>query len=185
MTQEIYGQEHVIAYASRLLRGAEQSYSISEKECLGVVWAIEKWRAYLEGTPFDVITDHAALTWVFQHPKPSSRLTRWTIRLQGYEFQVKYRKGQCNIVPDTLSRSLDTTSTHMLAMVKATRDSGVLANLPVDWSDIATAQQNDPEIQELSQKANLEMSPDPSRVRYVIQNGFLFRMDKKGPNYCW
>lgn len=147
LTQEIDGQEHVIAYASRLLRGAEQSYSVSEKECLGVVWAIEKFSNYLERTPFEVITDHTALIWVFQHPKPSSRLTRWTIRLQGYEFKVKYRKGQCNVVPDTLSQSLNPTSTHMIAMVKATRESEAPANLPFDWSYIATAQQNDPEVQ--------------------------------------
>ncbi len=75
----------------------------------------------------------------------------------------------------------------MIAMVKTTKDSDVPANLPVDWSDVVTtAQQNDPEVQEMCQKANLQTSPDPSRAHYVIQNGFLFRSvpdGQKGPNY--
>lgn len=174
LTQETDGEEHVIAYASRLLRGAEKAYSVSEKECLAVVWAVEKWRHYLEGRSFEVVTDHAALTWAFQHPKPSSRLIRWTIRLQGFHFTVKYRKGQCNVVPDVLSRS-PMVSEDTLLIATAIKTHSPLCNLPIDLSQIAMAQSKDVEIQELITKAGKQTTLDLTRVHYVVENGFLFR----------
>lgn len=91
LTQEDPKGEYVIAYASRLFHGVEKNYPVSEMECLAVVWAVEKWRRYLESCHFTVITNHAALTWVFNQPRLSSQL-RCTIL-----------KGQSNVVLDALS----------------------------------------------------------------------------------
>lgn len=37
----------------------------------------------------------------------SSRLSRWSIDLQGYDFDIKHRRGRDNIIPDALSRAVE------------------------------------------------------------------------------
>lgn len=100
------GLEHPVAYASRALTSAEQKYSATERELLGVIFGIEKFRGYVEGTHFTVITDCAALTWLHRLNQPTGRLARWALRLSQFAFDVKHRPGKLNVVPDFLSRDV-------------------------------------------------------------------------------
>ncbi|GMF43591.1 unnamed protein product [Phytophthora fragariaefolia] len=94
-----------IAYGSKVNSAAESNYSITELECLAVVWSVKLFRPYMYGRAFAIITDHAALKWLMTRPNLAGRLHRRSLVLQEYEFQVEYRPGSTNVVADALSRA--------------------------------------------------------------------------------
>lgn len=104
--QRYDGQEHVICYMSRTLTRCERKYTVTELECLSVIWAVERARCYLEGTHFTVVTDHHSLLWLHNLKNPQGRLGRWALRLQAYDFNIIHRPGKEHKVPDCLSRQL-------------------------------------------------------------------------------
>jgi len=97
-------KDYPVAYYSRILKGAEIHYGISEKECLSIVAAIKHFRVYLHGMKFKVITDHSALAWLMNITEPTGKLARWAIYLQAFEFEIIYRKGSVHANANALRR---------------------------------------------------------------------------------
>lgn len=93
-----------VAYASRKLQGREQSYAVIEKECLAVVWGVQKFHQYLYGHEFLLETDHQPLTYLDKSKTENSRLMRWALLLQQYRFRIVTIKGSDNVGADYLSR---------------------------------------------------------------------------------
>lgn len=106
LMQEHEGVLHPVAYLSRKLLPREQNYSAVERECLGIVWAIEKLQAYLYGREFVLESDHQPLAYMHQAKLKNAKVMRWAIFLQPYRFRLRAIKGRDNLVADYLSRSV-------------------------------------------------------------------------------
>ena len=75
------GKPFVVYYASRTLNSAQMNYSTTEKELLAVVFALDKFRAYLIGSPITIFTDHSALKYLLSKKDAKARLIRWLLLL--------------------------------------------------------------------------------------------------------
>lgn len=167
------GVERVIAYASRTLSRAEANYSTTEKECLAVVWAVSKFRPYLYGRHFKVVTDHHSLCWLANLKDPSGRLARWSLRLQEFDVSIVYKSGRKHSDADCLSRTpIDKIS------IDEDDDGGFLgAIIP---SDLAQDQQNDPELRPVIDylEGCASQLPRPfarGRTSFCLRNNVLYK----------
>ena len=70
------GRENPIHYASRVLSDTESKYSAFEREALGVIFALLKFRHYLISNKFKLYTDHQALKYAFNMKDPRGRIAR-------------------------------------------------------------------------------------------------------------
>jgi len=106
LLQEKEGERHPIWFVSRTLKPAETRYSASEKELLAVLYAIDKFRGFIEYSHFILETDHQALSWLYRVKEPAGRLARWYLTLQMFDFEIRYRPGNSPAMrgSDSLSR---------------------------------------------------------------------------------
>jgi hypothetical protein len=99
------GRERVIEYASRSLHKNEINWTVSEKEALAVLEGVRHYHTYLSSRPFQIKTDHLTLSYLkSMRLSGNSRLARWALALQPYQYRVCYRKGSRNQLADALSR---------------------------------------------------------------------------------
>ena len=97
-------QLRVIGYQSYTFTAAEVKYSVTEKECLAVIKAIEYFKSYLEGKQFVVNSDHSALTSLLTLKEAKNRLGRWQTKLLSYDMKINHRKGIALKDADAISR---------------------------------------------------------------------------------
>ena len=81
LLQDFEGEGRLpIAYTSKKLLPREKNYSVIEKECLGIIWEVEKFRKYLYGVEFLLETDHKPLSYMQTAKVFNARIMRWAMK---------------------------------------------------------------------------------------------------------
>jgi len=96
-----------VCYFSYKYKTYQKSYATVEKEALGIVLAIEKFRVYLTSSihPVEIFTDHNPLTFIENVKFRNMRVLRWALTLQPFNIKIFHISGRHNILADALSRS--------------------------------------------------------------------------------
>jgi hypothetical protein len=83
-----------VAFFSRTLSGPELKHASVEKEAAAIVEAVRKWKHYLTGKHFKLITDQKSVAYMFdtkRHSKiKNDKVMRWRIELSMYDFDIVY-----------------------------------------------------------------------------------------------
>lgn len=189
------GGRDVISFASAKFTPAESRYHCNEQECAAVIWAIKRFRPYLEDQPFTLRTDSRALTWLDRLKDSRDKLRRWALLLQEFTFRVEHVPGRYNELPDALSRNpeeqthveLDDVDRMLPPKVNLREDAEVpltayrVTKVAPLAEEIRLAQQADPVLSDIAQRAlRGHTSLDNG---YTVMQGMLWQWEESGQRW--
>lgn len=126
MQKQSDGKLHPVFYHSRRTIEHESKYHSYELETLAIIYALERFRIYLHGIKFIIITDCNAFKLTMSKRDLNPRIARWALFLQNYDYEIIHRKGDQMCHVDALSRSIlivEPTSLEQALIYKQLKDS--------------------------------------------------------------
>lgn len=110
------------------------NYLTIEKDLLAVVFALDKFRTYLIGSPFIIFIDHATFRYLLSIKDAKEHLIRWILLLLEFDLTIKEKKkGVKNVVADHLSHPKFNNSTNTLAIRDEFPDEYLFAATMLPW----------------------------------------------------
>ena len=88
------------------MKDHEKNYLTPDLELAAIIHALKKWRHYLLGRIFVLMSDHSGLRYLFEQPNLNSMQARWLAMVSEFDFEIRYIKGKENMVIDALSRKI-------------------------------------------------------------------------------
>ena len=125
---------------------AQYNYTTTEKELLSVVETLKEFRNILLGHQITVYTDHKNLTYHFFN---TERVMCWRLILEESGPELKYIKGENNVVADALSRLEKSPNQEILNISElyGYDDEDMPGSAyPICYHDIAKAQETDAKL---------------------------------------
>ena len=105
--------ERPIAMISKALSGSQLNWSTPEKEAYAIYYTLTSLSYLLRDVPFVIQTGHKNLTYL--NMDGSSKVKRWKMEIQDFDFYVEHIAGKLNIIADTFSRLCLVTEPEVLA----------------------------------------------------------------------
>lgn len=96
---------HPVYYYSKKTNPAERNYTSYELEVLAVISALRKFRVYLLGNQFKIVTDCSAFKNTMSKKELIPRIARWALALEDFDYLIEHRAGLKMKHVDALSRS--------------------------------------------------------------------------------
>lgn len=174
------GKLHPIAYYSKSTTKDESKYHSFELETLAILYALGRFRVYLEGIEFTVVTDCNSLAMTLEKKQLNPRIARWALEFEKFTFKKKHRPGVSMSHVDALSRchikkGIEETPTTAvedeIGFFKQEMKCRVYA---VDYEDVQfrlqVTQNRDPKIIDIRERleaGNVE--------NYLLEDGIVYR----------
>ena len=154
-----------IAFASKVLSDTERRYSVTEREALGVTWALRKFRDICFGYKVTVFTDHQPVTNLFRNRNLTGKLARWFLQVQEFEPEIKYIPGPRNTIADALSRVGEDLDIDPSSLATFT-----IQEVDLDLETVRVEQCQDPDLAII-----INGISDKAHADYEIVDGILYR----------
>ena len=129
----------LVIFASRALTGSERNYQNLERECLAMIWGMEKFHYFLYGKDFTLEMDQKPLVLIYRKHmvEISPRIQRLIVRSFPYQpLDVQYKKGMEIPLADALSRVTSTPVEEDGIQLPILAVNLITSNLPVSSTEI-------------------------------------------------
>lgn len=103
------GIEHPVGYFSKKFLKHQLNYSTIEKEALAFLMALQHFEVYIGSSslPAIVFTDHNPLVFLSRMKNSNQRIMRWSLFVQDFNLEIRFKKGKDNVLADALSQSFN------------------------------------------------------------------------------